>query len=418
MRSPTTSGKFAQDAAVGPQGDLIISSILRGGVLLSVVVILVGIAGVYISLPRAALPATFPDTLPAVLSGSLQGNPLAIVILGLLILLATPLARVTVSIAAFAIERDRLYIIITSIVLTILLFGIFGVGAWLGQPEPIIQHATPSFAFLLIASVAAGFIGALVGLGGGVFIVPILTLMFHTGFPTAIGASIVSIIATSSGAAAAYVRDGLTNLRLGMFLEIATTLGAICGTLLSTVLGSGVLSIVFGLVLLGSVIPLVMRLGEELPTGVVNHKWAERLRLSASYPDRRTRQLVPYNVAHVAGGFGMMCGAGMVSGLLGAGSGVFKVLAMDTAMRLPMKVSTSTSNFMIGVTAAASAGMFFQRGDIDPTIAAPVALGVLLGAMIGAKVLVRMPNAWVRKLFIPVIVLVAVSMLAHGAARL
>jgi len=126
---------------------------------------------------------------------------------------------------------------------------------------------------------------------------------------------------------------------------------------------------------------------------------------------------VPYNVAHVAGGFGMMCGAGMVSGLLGAGSGVFKVLAMDTAMRLPMKVSTSTSNFMIGVTAAASAGIFFQRGDIDPTISAPVALGVLLGAMIGAKVLVRMPKAWVRKLFIPAIVLVAVSMLAHGAAR-
>jgi len=127
---------------------------------------------------------------------------------------------------------------------------------------------------------------------------------------------------------------------------------------------------------------------------------------------------VPYNVAHVAGGFGMMCGAGIISGLVGAGGGVFKVLAMDTAMRLPMKVSTSTSNFMIGVTAAASAGIFFQRGDIDPTISAPVALGVLLGAMIGAKVLVRMPNAWVRKLFIPVIVLVAVSMLAHGAVRL
>jgi uncharacterized membrane protein YfcA len=160
--------------------------------------------------------------------------------------------------------------------------------------------------------------------------------------------------------------------------------------------------------------PLIARMGEELPEGVANHKWAERLHLPGSYPDRRTKRDVFYSVAHIRWGFSLMWVAGMISGLLGIGSGTFKVLAMDTAMRLPMKVSTTTSNFMIGVTAAASAGIFFQRGDIDPAIAAPVALGVLLGATIGAKALTGLSNVWLKKLFIPVIVLVAVNMLARG----
>ncbi|MDE2462929.1 MAG: sulfite exporter TauE/SafE family protein, partial [Alphaproteobacteria bacterium] len=223
-----------------------------------------------------------------------------------------------------------------------------------------------------------------------------------------------SVIATSSGAAAAYVKDRMTNLRVGMFLEVATTLGAICGALLSTVLNASILFIVFGVVLLISAAPLIMRLGEELPVGVVNHKWAEPLHLPSSYPDMRTQQDVAYNVAHVRWGFSMMYIAGLVSGLLGIGSGTFKVLALDTAMRLPMKVSTTTSNFMIGVTAAASAGIFFQRGAIDPVIAAPVALGVLAGATIGAKSLSRVSNVWLKKLFVPVIVLVAINMLARG----
>jgi uncharacterized membrane protein YfcA len=224
----------------------------------------------------------------------------------------------------------------------------------------------------------------------------------------------VSVIATSSGAAAAYVKDRMTNLRVGMFLEVATTTGAICGALLSTLLDPTVLFIVFGVVLLISALPLVMRLGEELPQGVANHKWAEKLHLPGSYPDRRSHQDVAYNVAHIRWGFSMMWVAGMISGLLGIGSGTFKVLAMDTAMRLPMKVSTTTSNFMIGVTAAASAGIFFQRGDIDPAIAAPVALGVLLGATLGAKTITRVSNVWLKKLFVPVIVLVALNMLARG----
>ncbi|MGC8521479.1 MAG: sulfite exporter TauE/SafE family protein [Steroidobacteraceae bacterium] len=260
----------------------------------------------------------------------------------------------------------------------------------------------------------AGFVGALAGLGGGVFIVPILTLLFHVPFAIAIGASIVSVIATSSGAAAAYVRDRMTNLRVGMFLEIATTAGAVCGALLSSMLDDTVLFIVFGVILLVSAIPLLMRLGEELPRGVQNHKWARPLKLPGTYSDQRTHQDVSYHVAHVRIGFGMMYVAGLISGLLGIGSGTFKVLAMDTAMRLPMKVSTTTSNFMIGVTAAASAGIFFQRGDIDPMIAAPVAIGVLGGSMLGAKTLNRMSNVHLKKVFVPMIVLVAVSMLARG----
>ena len=420
MASESSDGNvisLGPDDSIIRKTELIISGVLRGGVLLSVAIILGGIAWFFVErYTGRLLHPTFPDTLPAVVKGVAAADPLAVAVLGLLVLLATPVLRVAVSIVAFALEEDRTYVIITTLVLAILLFSVFGVGSWLGRPEPaMVEDARLGFFFVvLFASTFAGFIGALVGLGGGVFIVPILTLVFHVPFDAAIGASIVSVIATSSGAAAAYVRDRMTNLRVGMFLEIATTLGAICGALLSTVLNATALFIVFGVVLLISAVPLVMRLGEELPANVVNHKWAARLRLPGTYPDRRTRQDVAYNVAHIRWGFGLMYVAGLISGLLGIGSGTFKVLAMDTAMRLPMKVSTTTSNFMIGVTAAASAGIFFQRGDIDPAIAAPVALGVLAGAMIGAKTLTRMSNVWLKRVFVPVIVLVALNMLARG----
>ena len=397
--------------------ELVISGVLRGGVLLSVSVVLVGITYFYALRFAGKLPhPTFPDTLQAVLRGVLAGNALAIVVLGLLILLATPVLRVAVSIAAFAIEEDRTYVVITTLVLAILMFSIFGVGTWVGRPgSTLVRDDTLTFFFfVLMSSTFAGFIGSLVGLGGGVFIVPILTLLFHVPFTAAIGASIVSVIATSSGAAAAYVKDRMTNLRVGMFLEVATTLGAICGSLLSTVLKATVLFIVFGVVLLISALPLAMRIGEEFPQGTVDHKWAKRLRLPSSYPDLRAHRDVSYHVAHVRWGFSMMYVAGLISGLLGIGSGTFKVLAMDTAMRLPMKVSTTTSNFMIGVTAAASAGIFFRRGDIDPAIAVPVALGVLLGATVGAMVMTRMSNVWLKRVFLPVIVLVALNMLARG----
>ncbi|MGZ3673333.1 MAG: sulfite exporter TauE/SafE family protein [Ktedonobacterales bacterium] len=274
------------------------------------------------------------------------------------------------------------------------------------------------FALVFAASVFAGIIGSLVGLGGGVFVVPLLTLAFGIPFPEAVGASIVSVIATSSGAAAAYVRDHITNLRIGMFLEIATTPGAISGAFLAVIAPTQVLYILFGVVLIVSAIPLVLRRKEELPQGVENDGWSRKLSLASTYPDHQLGREVAYNVTHVPAGFGLMYIAGVLSGMLGIGSGTFKVLAMDSAMRLPMKVSTTTSNFMIGVTAAASAGIYFQRGDINPIIAAPVALGVLLGATLGARVLARLSNSTIRAIFVPVIALVALEMLIRGASGL
>jgi uncharacterized membrane protein YfcA len=270
------------------------------------------------------------------------------------------------------------------------------------------------FLVVCAASVVAGLVGSLVGLGGGVFVVPLLTLAFGLPIQEAIGASIVSVIATSSGAAAAYVRDRMTNLRVGMFLEIATTLGAISGAFLVVLAPTAALFIIFGAVLIISSIPLAIKIGEELPQGVHNDRWARWLSLAATYPDQKLDREVAYEVTRVPTGFSMMYIAGLISGLLGIGSGTFKVLAMDTAMRLPMKVSTTTSNFMIGVTAAASAGIYFERGDIHPLVAAPVALGVLLGATVGAKTLARLSNSTIRKIFIPLLVLIALEMLLRG----
>jgi uncharacterized membrane protein YfcA len=234
-------------------------------------------------------------------------------------------------------------------------------------------------------SAGAGLIGALAGVGGGILVVPTLTLLFGIDIRLAIGASIVSVIATSSGAAAAYVRDRMTDMRVGMFLELATTSGAVVGALLAAVVAPDLLFILLGLVLLFSAVQQVLRLGEELPPSSATSAIAARLGLVRSYPDARLGQEIAYAAQNVPLGFVLMVGAGVVSGLLGIGSGALKVLAMDGAMRLPMKVSSATSNFMIGVTAAASAGIYLGRGDVDPSIAAPVALGVLAGATLGAR---------------------------------
>jgi uncharacterized membrane protein YfcA len=267
---------------------------------------------------------------------------------------------------------------------------------------------------LLIGAVLAGLVGSLVGLGGGILIVPLLTIGLGVDFRFAAGASIVSVIATSSGAAAAYVRDRLTNLRVGMFLELATTTGAILGAVAAALISPKALFIVFGAVLALSVIPLVARLGEELPTGVTPDRWGSRLRLQSSYPDAALGREVHYTATRVPLGFAIMALAGLLSGLLGIGSGAFKVIAMDTVMRLPMKVSTTTSNFMIGVTAAASAGVYFGRGDVHPLIVAPVALGVLIGAGIGSRLLVKLSNRAIRRVFVPVLLLVATEMILRG----
>ncbi len=267
---------------------------------------------------------------------------------------------------------------------------------------------------IFVAAIGAGLLGSLVGLGGGILIVPLLTIGFGLDIRLAIGASIVSVIATSSGAAAAYVRDHLTNVRVGMLLELATSFGAVAGAVVAAYLNARVLFVLFGVLLLFSALPMVFKLGENIPTGVQSDWLARRLRLASSYPDYALGCTVPYQVARVPLGFAMMFVAGVVSGLLGIGSGALKVLAMDTAMRLPMKVSTATSNFMIGVTAAASAGIYFWRGAVLPVVAAPVALGVLLGASLGARLLVRFNNTTVRLIFLPVLVVVSAEMLLRG----
>ncbi len=263
-------------------------------------------------------------------------------------------------------------------------------------------------------SVLAGVIGALAGVGGGILVIPALTLLFGVDIRLAIGASIVSVIATSSGAAAAYVRDRMTDMRIGMFLELATTSGAVIGATLAAIVTSSFLFVLLGVVLLFSALQQALRLGEELPPSIAASPLAARLRLVGAYPDRRLGRDVPYAAQRVPLGFAMMGLAGLVSGLLGIGSGALKVLAMDGAMRLPMKVSSATSNFMIGVTAAASAGIYLGRGDVDPTIAVPVALGVLAGATIGARILPHLSNRHVRLVFLPVLVVIGLQTLARG----
>ena len=263
-------------------------------------------------------------------------------------------------------------------------------------------------------SILAGLVGALAGVGGGILIVPTLTLLFGIDIRLAIGASIVSVIATSSGAAAAYVRDRMTDMRVGMFLELATTTGAVVGALLAAIVAQAFLYILLGVVLLGSALMQVLRLGEEMPPEVEPSGLAARLRLASSYPDARLGREVSYAARRVPLGFVLMWGAGLVSGLLGIGSGALKVVAMDGAMRLPMKVSSATSNFMIGVTAAASAGIYLGRGDVDPTLVAPVALGVLAGAMLGARLLPRLANRHVRWIFLPVLVVIGIQTLLRG----
>ncbi len=267
---------------------------------------------------------------------------------------------------------------------------------------------------LFLISIAAGVLGSLIGLGGGVVVVPVLTILFHVNIRLAIGASIVSVIATSSGAAATYVKEKMTNLRAGMFLEIATTTGAISGAYLTTVLSPQFLFILFGAVLCYSAFAVYHKRHNAAILTSSDDKIANYFQLHGSYYDEAEQKEVTYKVGGTKLGLAMMYIAGMVSALLGIGSGALKVPAMDLAMHLPMKVSTATSNFMIGVTAAASAGFYFARGQIDPIIAAPVAAGVLAGAMIGARVLGKVTNASVRLIFVVVLVVIAAEMLQRG----
>ena len=267
--------------------------------------------------------------------------------------------------------------------------------------------------FVALGSFLAGLLGALTGLGGGVVVVPMLTLLFHVDIRYAIGASLVSVIATSSGAAAAYVREGYSNIRIGMFLETATTVGAVVGAAIALHVPTSAIAIVFGLVLLYSAY-LSSRQREEHGPHMQSSPLAEKLMLNGTYPTPEGKQA--YAVTGVRAGYGLMFGAGVLSGLLGIGSGAVKVLAMDQAMKIPFKVSTTTSNFMIGVTAAASAGLYLGRGYIAPGITMPVMLGVLAGSMIGARLLVKAKVKPLRYLFAAVIVALGIEMIFNGVA--
>ncbi|MGE5498247.1 MAG: sulfite exporter TauE/SafE family protein [Syntrophothermus sp.] len=262
-----------------------------------------------------------------------------------------------------------------------------------------------------IGAFSAGLLGALTGLGGGVVIVPMLTLLFGVDIRYAIGASLISVIATSSGAAAAYVREGYSNVRIGMFLEIATTLGAILGAYLANMISGGVIAVIFGLMLIYSAYASLTS-PDHSTLKQNSGKFADYLRLNGSYPGPGGE--IEYNVYNVPHGFSLMFIAGSLSGLLGIGSGAAKVLAMDRVMKIPFKVSTTTSNFMIGVTAAASAGIYLYRGYIDPGISMPVMLGVLAGSLTGAKLLIRMKTKWLRLVFSIVIFVLAFEMIYNG----
>ena len=262
-----------------------------------------------------------------------------------------------------------------------------------------------------LASLIAGFLGALTGLGGGVVIIPLLTLLFGVDIKYAIGASLISVIATSSGAASAYVKEGFTNIRIGMFLEVATTFGALLGAYIATKLSNSIIAIIFGLILIHSAYLTLKRIGEPR-LAQKSDPIANRLRLDGAYPV--PGGLESYHVQGVPVGFCIMFVAGSISGLLGIGSGALKVIAMDQAMHIPFKVSTATSNFMIGVTAAAGAGIYLNRGYIDPVLALPVVLGVLLGSLIGSRHLFEAETKKLRIIFSGVILLLALEMIYSG----
>jgi uncharacterized membrane protein YfcA len=274
-------------------------------------------------------------------------------------------------------------------------------------------------AWLFAVSLGASALGGMLGMASGIFIVPLLTLFGHQNIHVAIGASIVSVIACSCGGASPYLRARLTNVRLAVVLETATTLGALCGVLLVGSIPVCALFVLFGVVLLLSAKQMLARRVEPTSASAApgvtrTAAWGASLGLDSSYPDHALGREVAYHVQRVPMGMALMYGAGLISALLGIGSGVLKIPAMDSALRLPIKVSSATSNFMIGVTAAASAGAYFLRGDIVTNVAGPVALGSVVGAVLGARVLMRVPNDRLRVLFVVILVALAIQMLCEA----
>ena len=283
-------------------------------------------------------------------------------------------------------------------------------GAYAKENAIILITTLEIFAF----AITAGIVGSILGLGGGIIIVPALTLLFGVPMRTAVAASTVSIIATSTGAAVAFLHDRLTNTRVAMWLEMGTSVGALTGALIAGYLDQRVLFILFGALLAYSGYNMFKVRTVELPAEVVPDRVSRRLNLAGSYYDRLLGKRVEYQVTGTIPALIVMYFSGAAAGLLGIGAGIFKVPAMDQIMHMPFKASTATSNFMIGVTAVSGAVVYFARGDVKPLVAGPVVLGVLLGAIWGAKLMVRLKASTIRKLFIPLIIYTAIEMIYRG----
>ena len=269
---------------------------------------------------------------------------------------------------------------------------------------------------MLGVGIFTGIMGSILGIGGGMIVTPIVTLAMGLDIKYAIGASIIAVIATSSGSTIAFLKDDVLNLRVAMFLEIATTIGAIIGALLTGAFEPMILYILFGSLLVFSSWNMYrkMRSGQEVLQQVHADKWAEKFNLNSSYYDKNTKQQVDYQVENVPGGFLIMLGAGLASGMLGIGSGAFKVMAMDGAMKMPLKPSSATSNLMMGVTAAASATVYFFNGSIRPDLAVPLALGILGGSTIGTRIMQILPSKLIRLIFIPILLYLGLQMILKG----
>lgn len=269
---------------------------------------------------------------------------------------------------------------------------------------------------MLVTGVLAGAVGAILGLGGGIIVTPVLTLLFGVDIKYAIGASIIAVIATSSGSTIAYLKDDVLNLRVAMFLEIFTTVGALIGAVLAGLFNATFLFLLYGFLLVFQTWNMFkkLRAGEEVLKRAQPDALSEKLKLNASYVDKATGEEVDYQVEKIPGGALIMFGAGLASGLLGIGSGAFKVMAMDSMMKMPLKPSSATSNLMMGVTAAASATVYFFNGSINPSIAVPLALGIIVGSTIGSRVMQKLPARTLRMIFIPVLGIIAIQMLLRG----
>ncbi|UXC63710.1 sulfite exporter TauE/SafE family protein [Ligilactobacillus agilis] len=266
---------------------------------------------------------------------------------------------------------------------------------------------------MLLVGIFAGTMGAILGIGGGMIITPIVTLALGLDIKYAIGASIIAVIATSSGATIAYLKDYVLNLRVAMFLEIATTIGAIVGALLTGYFNGNILYFLFGALLVFSSWNMYrkLRLGKEVLKRANPDKLATKFKLNSSYYDKNLNQQIDYQVENIPLGLSIMFGAGLASGMLGIGSGAFKVMAMDNAMKMPLKPSSATSNLMMGVTAAASATVYFFNGAIKPEIAVPLALGILGGAALGSRIMPHLPAKVIRMIFIPILLYLGLQMI-------